>query len=45
VTERLETEASVALFSELQPMFEAMEHEVEALMTLFRDTLLVRIKK
>ena len=45
VTERLEAEASVALFSELQTMFEAMEHEVEALMTLFRDTLLVRIKK
>jgi len=43
--ERLETEVSVGLFSELEPCVRWMEHEVAELMILFRDTLLVRSKK
>ena len=42
VAERLEAEVTVAPFSELQRQFGAMECEVEALMTLFRDALVCK---
>ncbi len=45
VAERLEVEASVALFAVLQHEFEEMEHEMKALSTLFRKILLESRKK
>ena len=45
VAEKLEAEAEGAPFSQLQPMFGIMKHQVEGLVALFKDVLVVKSGK